>query len=263
MSQSVPQISIVIPAYNECDNIAILVDEVLAALPAALHCELIVVDDGSTDGTREVLLERLACRPALRLLRHTRNFGQSSALATGLRAARADWVITLDGDGQNDPADIASLLHWLGDPERPSTVRMVCGHRARRRDRWVKRWSSRIANGVRAWALGDGTPDTGCGLKLIHRESFLCVPAFNHMHRFLPALFRRQGFDIVSVVVNHRPRLAGRSKYGVFNRLWVGIVDLIGVAWLQRRRLLPEHQELSIEAEAAASEDASAQNPIR
>jgi dolichol-phosphate mannosyltransferase len=240
-----PRLSVVIPAYNESGNISALVDEVIASVPDSHAFELIVVDDGSRDDTARVLTSLLPTRPALRVLEHRRNAGQSAAISSGVRAARADWIITLDGDGQNDPADIPKLLAWLDAPGRDPAVRLVCGHRAHRADTWVKRWSSRVANAVRGWALQDGTPDTGCGLKLIHRNSFLALPAFDHMHRFLPALIRRQGHGVVSLVVNHRPRRAGQSKYGVMNRLWVGIVDLVGVAWLQRRRLGGEPVEIA------------------
>jgi dolichol-phosphate mannosyltransferase len=151
-----------------------------------------------------------------------------------VRAARAQWIATLDGDGQNDPADLPKLIAARGDPTN-SGVLLFMGNRVTRRDTWLRRLSSRIANGVRGGLLGDGTPDTGCGIKLFHRETFLGLPAFDHMHRFLPALFQRAGSRVISVPVNHRERMRGRSKYGVHNRLWVGIVDLFGVMWLKAR----------------------------
>jgi dolichol-phosphate mannosyltransferase len=153
---------------------------------------------------------------------------------SGVRAARAQWIATLDGDGQNDPADLPRLIAARGDAANEG-VMLFMGNRVTRRDTWLRRLSSRIANGVRAGLLGDGTPDTGCGIKLFHRETFLSLPAFDHMHRFLPALFQRAGSRVVSVPVNHRERTRGRSKYGVHNRLWVGIVDLFGVMWLKAR----------------------------
>jgi len=238
-----PHVSVVIPAHDERDNIGPLIDEVIARMPAGHSFEVIAVDDGSRDGTGELLIGLMAGRPCLRVLRHPRQAGQSTALVSGIRAARAEWVLTLDGDGQNDPVDIPRLLAWRDDPERPADVRLVCGHRAQRRDTWVKRWSSHIATFARGRLLGDRTPDAGCGLKLIHRASFLALPVFDHMHRFLPVLFRRQGHGVVSLAVQHRPRRTGRSKYGVMDRLWVGIVDLAGVAWLQRRRLESEPVE--------------------
>jgi dolichol-phosphate mannosyltransferase len=174
--------------------------------------------------------------PALRLLRHSRRSGQSAAVVTGVRQARADWVATLDGDGQNDPADIPRLrAALLAAQAQDPRVRLVMGNRTTRRDTWLRRLSSRIANGVRARLLGDGTPDTGCGIKLLHRPTFLELPVFDHMHRFLPALYRRAGASVISVPVAHRPRTLGRSKYGLNNRLWVGLVDLWGVRWLQAR----------------------------
>jgi dolichol-phosphate mannosyltransferase len=200
--------------------------------------EILVVDDGSSDGMDRLLAAEAQRRPALRPLRHRRQSGQSTALATGVRHARAAWVATLDGDGQNDPADIPALWRRAreGGPDGP---RLIAGHRANRRDTLVKRWSSRIANRVRGGLLNDATPDTGCGLKLFDRALFLELPHFDHMHRFLPALAIRAGAPVVSVVVNHRPRHKGRSHYGINNRLWVGIVDLVGVMWLNRRMRLP------------------------
>jgi dolichol-phosphate mannosyltransferase len=178
----------------------------------------------------------------LRVVRHRRSAGQSAALATGIRAARGVWIATLDGDGQNDPADIPALHARAQAPDAPA---LVAGWRARRRDTALKRFSSRLANGVRAALLGDSTPDTGCGLKVFRRETFLRLPAFNHMHRFLPALVQRDGGLVVNQRVNHRPRAAGTSKYGVMNRLFVGIVDLLGVMWLQRRPVRPEIEDAS------------------
>ncbi len=234
------QLSVVIPVYNEVENIGPLLREVATALDGRLEYEIIVVDDGSTDGTLSFLQGLRHELPMLRLVRHRRNFGQSAALVSGVRAARGPLIATLDGDGQNDPAAISALY---AEHERqawqPGPV-LIAGHRARRQDRWLKRLSSRIANGVRQGLLGDDCPDTGCGLKLFAREIFLDLPHFDHLHRFLPALFKRAGARVVNVPVNHRPRLRGQSKYGVSNRLWVGIVDLFGVMWLQRRPCRPE-----------------------
>src|SRR6185295_15201238 len=172
--------------------------------------------------------------PRLRVLVHAASCGQSTALLTGVRAARGEWIATLDGDGQNDPADIPKLL-----AARANGLAMIAGYRKSRRDTWIKRISSRIANGVRSRMLGDATPDTGCGLKLFRRATFLELPYFDHMHRFLPALVQRHGGRTVSVEVNHRPRSRGVSNYGTLDRLWVGIVDLFGVMWLKRRAKKP------------------------
>ncbi len=228
-------LSVVIPVCNEVENVAALAGEVQAALPAHQPYEIIFVDDGSADGTAAAVLgARAAGIPEIRLLRHSRRCGQSAAVWSGVRAARADWIATLDGDGQNDPADIPMLLDALraGGP----ALRLVMGNRkASRKDSWLRKVSSQIANGVRGRILRDGTPDTGCGIKVLHRATFLELPRFNHMHRFLPALFQRAGAKVISVPVRHRPRTRGASKYGVHNRLWVGIVDLFGVRWLIAR----------------------------
>ena len=230
-----PAVSIVIPCFNEQDNIVALAEEVANACSGRDY-EIVVVDDASTDASVARLRDARGFLGArLRVVRHLRNQGQSASVCTGVDHARAPVIATLDGDGQNDPADIPRLLEALAASAQAADL-IVCGYRRKRRDTWVKRWSSRIANTVRAAALGDGTPDTGCGLKVFHRQLFLALPRFNHMHRFLPALVRRAGGHSQSVEVNHRPRLHGQSKYGVGNRLWVGIVDLLGVMWLQRRR---------------------------
>jgi dolichol-phosphate mannosyltransferase len=232
------KISVVIPVCNEAENVGPLAQEVHAALASHAPFEIIFVDDGSTDGTdRAVEQARVDGIAEIRLLQHARRCGQSTAVLTGVRAARAPWIATLDGDGQNDPADIPSLIaaleaaHRAGDTE----LKLVMGNRKTRRDTWLRRVSSRVANGVRARMLRDGTPDTGCGIKLMHRDTFLALPHFDHMHRFLPALYQRAGARVVSVPVKHRPRTRGASKYGLHNRLWVGIVDLWGVRWLIRR----------------------------
>jgi dolichol-phosphate mannosyltransferase len=172
--------------------------------------------------------------PPLRVLRHSFRSGQSAAVASGVRAARAPWVATLDGDGQNDPADIPKLIAARESPLGRG-VQLIMGNRTTRKDTPFRRLQSRVANGVRGALLGDGTPDTGCGIKLFSREVFLDLPRFDHMHRFLPALFQRHGARVVSVPVNHRARMRGTSKYGMLNRLWVGIVDIAGVMWLRRR----------------------------
>jgi dolichol-phosphate mannosyltransferase len=182
--------------------------------------------------------------PNLRVLRHASSCGQSTALLTGVRAARGEWIATLDGDGQNDPADIFKLLAARDAAPAGAVPWMVAGYRRKRQDNWLKRFSSRVANGVRSRLLGDATADTGCGLKLVARETYLRLPYFDHMHRFLPALVQRAGGTTVSVEVNHRPRTRGTSNYGMFDRLWIGIVDLFGVLWLQRRAKRAEATEI-------------------
>lgn len=231
---SVPgQVSVVIPVCNEADNVVPLAREIHAALGAT---EIIFVDDGSTDGTAAAVRAARGEMPGVRLLRHSRRSGQSAAVLNGVRAAHHAWVATLDGDGQNDPADFPAMIAALQAATAAGRdVRLVMGNRVTRKDTWLRRLSSRVANGVRAWLLGDGTPDTGCGIKLMHRATYLELPAFDHMHRFLPALYQRHGARVVSVPVNHRPRTRGTSKYGLHNRLWVGIVDLVGVMWLRAR----------------------------
>ncbi|HEX2493424.1 MAG TPA: glycosyltransferase family 2 protein [Steroidobacter sp.] len=226
------RISVVIPVCNEVDNIAPLAGEIRAALNEHGPFEIIFVDDGSTDGTADaVYAARAGGIGETRLLQHSQRCGQSAAVWTGVQAARAEWVATLDGDGQNDPADIPMLMRALADSGDPS-LKLIMGNRTTRKDNWVRKISSRMANGVRGRLLRDNTPDTGCGIKLIHRATFLQLPRFNHMHRFLPALFQRAGARVISVPVRHRPRTRGASKYGIHNRLWVGIVDLFGVRWL-------------------------------
>lgn len=232
-------ISIVIPVHNEEENIPSLISEIHLALNGLSEFEIIYVDDGSTDGTPNQLSKARATYPRLRALRHLSRCGQSAALASGVAAARYRWIVTLDGDGQNDPRDIRALLAAAGETESTTTPDLIAGIRRRRHDSSVRRLSSRIANSVRRRLLLDETVDTGCGLKAFRREDFLALPYFDHMHRFLPALFLRAGGKIVPVAVSHRPRLRGQSKYGMHNRLWVGIVDLFGVMWLQRRMSRP------------------------
>jgi dolichol-phosphate mannosyltransferase len=228
------EISVVVPVCNEEENVEPLAREIHAAL-ATRPYEMIFIDDGSTDDTAAVLHRLKAEFPALRVLHHSFRSGQSAAVASGVRAARAPWIATLDGDGQNDPADIPKLIAERDAPANRD-VRLVMGNRkASRKDTAFRKLQSSIANGVRASLLGDGTPDTGCGIKLFSRELFMELPRFDHMHRFLPALFMRQGARVISVPVSHRARMRGTSKYGMLNRLWVGIVDICGVMWLRRR----------------------------
>ena len=225
------ELSVVLPAHDEEASITPLLHEIDAALSGLVDYEIVVVDDRSADMTAVHLMEARKVLPQLRAMRHDRCCGQSAALATGIRAARGAWIATLDADGQNDPADIAKL--WL----MRDRAGLIVGHRMHRKDTWIKRVSSRVANAIRRRMLGDNTPDTGCGLKLFRRDAFAALPTYNHFHRFLPALFIHHGHKVFSVPVNHRPRLAGRSHYGVGNRLWVGIVDLFGTMWLCRRSI--------------------------
>jgi dolichol-phosphate mannosyltransferase len=228
-SSSPPRLSVVVPVFDEEPNLEPLVTEIATAL-AGIDFELLVVDDGSRDGSALTLARLLPREPRLRVLRHDTNYGQSAALATGFAAARGEVVATLDGDLQNDPADVPRLLAVL---EQGWDV--VSGVRARRQDTWVRRASSRVANGVRARVLGDGIRDVGCSLK-VYRAPFLRrLPPFRGMHRFLPALARLEGARVTEMPVGHRPRRFGASKYGIGNRLWRGIADLLGVWWLKQR----------------------------
>lgn len=225
-------LSIVIPARNEADNIVALVDAIDAILQARGGYEIIVVDDGSTDATAAVLTARAATLPALRLVRHPRSAGQSAAVHSGVLAARGALICTLDGDGQNPPEYIPALL----GPLEAAAVGLVAGQRVGRQDTLSKKLASRFANGLRSWMLGDSTRDTGCGLKAFRRDAFLRLPYFDHMHRYLPALFARDGWQVRHVDVGHRARVAGRSNYNNLQRGLVGIVDLFGVMWLIKRR---------------------------
>ncbi|OHE83349.1 MAG: dolichol-phosphate mannosyltransferase [Lysobacterales bacterium RIFOXYD1_FULL_69_11] len=228
-----PALSVVIPVYDEADTIRHLLDEVVSTLRPLITMEIIVVDDASRDGTAAVLAAAARDIPEMTVATHARNQGQSAAIVTGVSIARAAWVATLDGDGQNDPADLPRLMAERA--QLPPDCRLVAGWRQQRRDTWSKRLGSRVANAVRGRLLNDGTPDTGCGTKLFERDAFLALPRFRHMHRYLPALFQRDGWRTFSVPVRHRPRTAGASKYSNLQRLWVGLFDLAGVAWLRRR----------------------------
>jgi dolichol-phosphate mannosyltransferase len=237
-----PQLAVVVPVFNERDNIPPLLAEIAAALRGRLDYEVIYVDDDSSDDSRAVLANEKLKHPELRVLHHLVRSGQSTAVWNGVRAAQSPWIATLDGDGQNDPADIPKLLAAREDAA--ADVRLFAGWRVTRRDSFNKRLSSKVANAVRSRMLKDATPDTGCGLKLFEREVFLRLPYFDHMHRYLPALVKRAGFQSTSVPVGHRPRTAGVSKYGMLDRLWVGLADLRGVAWLMRRGKVTRVEEL-------------------
>lgn len=237
-----PELSVVVPVMNEAENIAPLIREIVAALKGRVRFEIVYVDDGSTDGSFERLRALVKEFPMLRAQRHARRRGQSAAILTGVKAARAAVIATLDGDGQNNPADIPALLDAYR-AHRGEQPLMLAGHRTQRRDTWIKRISSRLANRYRAAKLHDDTPDTGCGLKLFPRATFLSFPAFDHMHRFLPALMLRAGGTVRSVPVSHRPRERGASKYGTWDRLVVGIADVRGVAWLIERNIAADVAE--------------------
>lgn len=239
------RLTVVVPVKNEADNVLPLIEQIHAALSQQAEFEVIYVDDGSDDATPQRLAEAVTRYAALRVIRHRQSCGQSTALSTGVRAARHPWIATLDGDCQNDPADIPAMLAAVSAGRREAGLELVAGWRAQRNDTALRKLSSRIANGVRGGLLGDHTPDTGCGLKVFSRDVFLRLPFFDHLHRFLPAMFLREGCKVVSVPVAHHARTQGKSKYGVHNRLWVGIVDLFGVMWLQRRMKHPQIEEVT------------------
>ena len=242
-----PHLSVVVPVFNERDNVAPLVHEITAALRGREPLdggdfEIVYVDDHSRDDTLAVLQALKAEVPELRVIHHVTQSGQSTAIRNGVKAARGEWIATLDGDGQNDPADIPKLIAMRGTSA--PDVKMFAGWRVNRRDSGSKRWASKWANAIRARMLRDDTPDTGCGIKLFERAAFLELPHFNHMHRYLPALMQRAGYKTVSVPVNHRARSTGVSKYNNLNRALVGIADLRGVAWLIRRGKVTRIEEV-------------------
>jgi len=237
-----PAVSVVVPVRNEASNITPLVGEIAAALDRRWRFEVVYVNDGSSDGTAAELRTLMAERPWLRQVRHAQSCGQSAALHSGIAAARAPVIVTLDGDGQNDPAFLPKLIEAL-EAGRPR-VGLIAGQRVGRKASGFKKFQSRIANGVRNAILRDGTRDTGCGLKAFYRDLFLALPYFDGLHRFLPALVKRDGYQIGYVDVVDRPRLHGESNYGMWDRLWIGIMDLFGVWWLVRRRKrVPEVSE--------------------
>jgi dolichol-phosphate mannosyltransferase len=229
-----PAVSLVVAVKNEAENVAPLTDEIAAAMNGRWSFELVFVNDGSTDDTGVMLRRLMAERPWVRQINHAATCGKAAAVRTGVAAARAPVIVTLDGDCQNDPSFIPAMVRALETGS--ARVGLVAGQRVGRRDSRFKRVQSRIANKVCAAILRDGTRDTGCGLKAFRRETFLALPFFDGVHRFLPALVRRDGYEVAYVDVIDRPRLHGRSNYGFWDRLWVGILDLAGVSWLIRRR---------------------------
>jgi dolichol-phosphate mannosyltransferase len=237
-----PDLSVVVPVFNEQDNIPPLLAEIAAALRGRADFEIVYVDDASKDASLAVLTQAKAAYPELRVLRHLAQSGQSTAIRNGVKAARGAWIATLDGDGQNDPADIPGLLAMRD--ASPDAIKLYAGWRVNRQDSGSKRRASRWANAIRARLLHDDTPDTGCGIKLFERAAFLDLPYFDHMHRYLPALMQRAGWQVKSVPVNHRARGTGVSKYNNLNRALVGIADLRGVGWLIKRSKRTGTEEL-------------------
>jgi len=229
-----PAVSVVVPVRNEAGNVGPLTHEIAAALSGRWSFELIYVNDGSSDATESAITALKPERTWLRQIKHVASCGQSAAVRSGVIAARAPLVVTLDGDGQNDPSFIPALLHAF--EHGGANIGLVAGQRVVRRSGAWKKLQSRIANAVRGAILRDGTRDSGCGLKAFRRDAFLALPYFDALHRFLPALFRRDGYAIAYFAVIDRPRHSGKSNYGLWDRLWVGILDLAGVWWLVRRR---------------------------
>lgn len=244
MSNTTPfEIAVVVPVHNESENIRPLIEEITAAMEVCdngkpANYEIVYVNDGSTDDTAAKLTEMMSQQPRLSVYAHAKACGQSAAVATGIKHARATFIATLDGDGQNDPADIPALFATLKAEANPDFL-LVAGWRAKRKDTEWKRFQSKLANAVRSRLLGDNTPDTGCGLKVFTRTAFLDMPRFDHMHRYLPALMIRRGGRVESVPVNHRHRERGISKYGMWDRLSVAVRDLLGVMWLTARGSKP------------------------
>ncbi len=243
-----PWLSIVVPMKNEAENVAFVTEAIAAACADVGPFEAIYVDDASTDGTAAAILALRRRFPFLRLVRHPVSAGQSAAIHSGVLVAKGGAICTLDGDGQNPPSEIPKLLGRLDGRAFPADVALVAGQRVGRRDTLSKRWASKAANAIRQGLLKDGTRDTGCGLKLFRRDAFLALPYFDHMHRYLPALFARDGWRVTHVDVAHAERHAGRSNYANLGRALVGVYDLIGVAWLIKRRKKARGVEVTEEA---------------
>ena len=237
-----PELSVVVPVFNEQGNIPPLLAEIAAALRGSADFEILFVDDASRDESLRVLADAKAAYPELRVIRHRAQSGQSTAIRNGVKAARGAWIATLDGDGQNDPADIRKLLATRA--QSADAIKLFAGWRVQRKDSGSKRIASRVANAIRSYLLRDATPDTGCGIKLFERAAFLDLPYFDHMHRYLPALMQRAGWQVLSVPVNHRARSSGTSKYNNLGRALVGIADLRGVSWLIKRSRRSAVEEL-------------------
>lgn len=235
-------LSVIVPVHNEAENIAPLVAEIAALKSRVPLAEIVYVNDGSTDSTLEELLRVQATQPLLRVITQSPRSGQSCATWTGVAMASQPVCVTLDGDGQNDPEGIVAMYEVFARASQTGERIMVAGQREKREDNLLRKISSRVANRIRSSLLRDGVRDTGCALKMFYRADYLSLPYFNHMHRFLPALMMRAGVRIALSDVRHRPRTRGTSKYGVMNRLWVGIIDLYGVRWLQARAMTPNLQ---------------------
>ena len=232
------KISVVIPIYNEEGNIINLIDELIPIVDK-IGGEIIIVDDNSNDASRDLILKKKNnVNIEILLLEHAKQYGQSAGLLTGIKAAKNDLIVTLDGDGQNDPKDITSMLKIWEDNNENSCL-LVIGHRQNRQDNWSRRYASLMAKRFRKFILKDITPDSGCGLKVFSRNLFLSLPYFDHIHRFLPALTRRHGGSVISHIVSHRNRSSGVSKYSNWQRFRVGLIDLYGVSWLIRRSSFP------------------------
>lgn len=232
-----PAVTIVVAVLNEAENIAAVAAEAIAAFAQGPAFELLFVDDGSTDGTADAVRLLAAADPRIRLVRHAVRCGKSAAVRTGVAAARAPWIATMDGDGQNDPKDLVAMLALAAAAGEPCPL--VAGIRVRRNDPLSRRIATRVGNGIRRALLRDDCPDTACGMKVFRRDAFLALPCFEGMHRFLPALFRRAGAPLVNHPVAHRPRAAGRSKYTNLQRAAAGLGDLFGVMWLLSRMRAP------------------------
>lgn len=242
------ELSVIVPVHNEQGNIQPLLDEIRDALEGKYAYEVLYVDDGSSDSSLNELKSAKANGfNQLVIVQHRGCFGQSAAIQSGAKLARGEWIATLDGDGQNDPADIPALLEKAKQQhERDRHCVCVAGYRVKRDDSYVKRLSSKVANKIRRSVLNDNVPDTGCGLKVMYTKAYLALPFFDHQHRFLPALFIRSGGKVEVVPVNHRPRNEGQSKYGISNRLWVGIIDMFGVKWLCNRAKNPNYSVIQM-----------------
>ena len=232
------KISVVIPIYNEEGNIINLIDELIPIVDK-IGGEIIIVDDNSNDASRDLILKKKNnVNIEILLLQHAKQYGQSAGLLTGIKAAKNDLIVTLDGDGQNDPKDINSMLKVWEDNNENSYL-LVIGHRQNRKDNWSRRYASLMAKRFRKFILKDSTPDSGCGIKVFSRNLFLSLPYFDHIHRFLPALTRRHGGSVISHIVSHRNRSSGVSKYSNWQRFRVGLIDLYGVSWLIKRSSFP------------------------